>query len=73
MAARGQVDKYCLLSTGGTLRATLVWADPPAASAAAVQLVNDLDLVVHADSLSGGSLYGNGAPDRINNVEQVRV
>lgn len=71
MAAAGQVDKYCLMATGGALRVTLVWADPPAAAAAAVQLVNDLDLLVHADSLAGRSLYGNGAPDRLNNVEQV--
>lgn len=73
MAISGQVDKFCLTSTGGTLRVTLVWADPPAAPAAALQLVNDLDLVVHADSLAGRSLHGNGAPDRLNNVEQVTM
>lgn len=32
-------------STGpGGIRATLVWMDPPATSASAVQLVHDLDL-----------------------------
>ncbi len=71
--ATGQVDKFCLTSTGGTLRVTLVWADPPAAPAASLQLVNDLDLVLHADSLAGSSLYGNAAPDHLNNVEQVTM
>ncbi|BDA48509.1 probable serine protease/ABC transporter B family protein tagA at N-terminal half [Coccomyxa sp. Obi] len=73
MATSGQADKFCLTSTGGTLRVTLVWADPQAAPAAALQLVNDLDLVVHADSLAGRSLHGNGAPDHLNNVEQVVI
>lgn len=53
------------------LRVTLVWNDPPAAAAAAVQLVNDLDLLVLGP---GGEVYwGNGgpAPDRVNNVEGV--
>ena len=73
MAATGQVAKYCLVSTGGTLRVTLAWADPPPLPAAALQLVNDLDLTVRADSLSGSALPGNGAPDRLNNVEQARA
>ena len=50
---------------------TLVWTDPPADLAAARQLVNDLDLTVNANSLSGYSLHGNGAKDYLNTVEQV--
>lgn len=73
MNTTGQVAKYCLVSTGGTLRITLVWADPPPLPAAALQLVNDLDLTVRADSLSRSTLPGNGAPDRLNNVEQARA
>ena len=66
-----QVDQYCVQATGGPLKVTLVWADPFADVSASVSLVNDLDLTVHADSLSGYSLVGNGAPDHANNVEQV--
>lgn len=70
-----QVDQYCVQAAGGPIKITLVWADPPADVTAALSLVNDLDLTVHADSLSGYSLRGNGAPsgDHLNNVEQVRV
>lgn len=55
------------------LRVTLVWSDPPAAAAAAVQLVNDLDLMVIGPE--GETYLGNGgaAPDRVNNVEGVDI
>ena len=72
MNQSGQVDQYCVQATGGPLKITLVWADPAADVTSARALVNDLDLRVHADSLSGYSLAGNGAPDHVNNVEQVR-
>lgn len=67
------------------LRVTLVWTDPPGAplpeglnlpglsQAAVAVLVNDLDLRV--ETPDGRVLYGNmgGDPDRVNNVESVRV
>jgi hypothetical protein len=63
------------------LRVTLAWTDPLGTTAAAKALVNNLDLIVIAPD--GKRNYGNhglldgnvsregGAPDRINNVENV--
>ena len=34
--------------------------------------MNDLDLTVQASGLAGYTLYGNGEPDKLNNVERVR-
>ena len=73
MVSTGLVHQYCVQAQGGPIKVTLVWADPAADVSASVALVNDLDLVVHADSLSGYSLPGNGAADHLNNVEQVRA
>jgi subtilisin family serine protease len=63
---------------GGELKVVLVWSDPPSTSTAAVNLVNDLDLVVEGPT---GSYRGNafvdgvsvtgGEADRLNNVEVV--
>ena len=60
-------------------RTTLVWFDPPGSSAAAIALVNDLDLSVEApdgkvfngNNLSRGVSRAGGDPDRLNPVEQV--
>jgi subtilisin-like proprotein convertase family protein len=68
------------------LRVTLAWTDPPGNPAAAIKLVNDLDLVV-TNLATGEVFYGNnfsqdappasGAadtnalPDNINNVENI--
>ena len=71
MTATGQSYKFCVTSSGGPLKVTLAWHDPPASLAATTQLVNDLDLTVYANSLNGYGLLGNGVPDRLNNVEQV--
>ncbi len=51
------------------LRVMLAWTDPPASLYAAVQLVNDLDLIVVGPD--GTNYYGNHftSGDRINNVE----
>lgn len=67
-------------STGEPLKITLAWTDYPSTTAAATNLVNDLDLRV--DGPSGG-FWGNqffqgvsrggGAPDRLNNLEQVLI
>ena len=43
----------------------------PCSPSAAICLVNDLDLVVQASGLAGYTLYGNGQPDHLNNVERV--
>jgi hypothetical protein len=63
------------------LRATLVYSDPLGTTTAAKALVNDLDLIVTAPD--GKRYFGNhgllesnfskegGAPDRVNNVENV--
>lgn len=66
--------------TGEPLKVTLAWTDYPSTTAAGVHLVNDLDLRV--DGPSGG-FWGNvffegkskagGAPDRLNNLEQVLI
>jgi hypothetical protein len=68
------------LSVGvdGPLKVVLVWTDPPSTSLAAVNLVNDIDLVVEGPD---GTLLGNqlvegisqpgGSADRLNNVEVV--
>jgi hypothetical protein len=64
-------------------QATVAWDDPPASPAAALALVNDLDLVAFGP---GGVRYpwtlepadpaapaAQDGPDRRNNIEQVRV
>jgi hypothetical protein len=67
-------------SNGGPLVATLVWSDPYGDTAAATQLVNDLDLT--AESPSGDIYSPNGVDllnlgasgdDDVNTVEQVTV
>jgi hypothetical protein len=45
----------------------------PRSPSATTCLVNDLDLTVQASGLAGYTLYGNGQPDRLNNVERVSV
>jgi uncharacterized repeat protein (TIGR01451 family) len=59
--------------SGQPLRVMLAWTDPPASLSAAVQLVNDLDLVVTGPG--GATYYGNGmsSGDRRNNAEGVII
>jgi subtilisin-like proprotein convertase family protein len=66
--------------TGEPLKVTLAWTDYPSTPAASTHLVNDLDLRV--DGASGGFTgnnflhgvsLGSGAPDRLNNLEQVLI
>jgi subtilisin-like proprotein convertase family protein len=91
--ATGQSKSWNLtLSTNAQdapLRITLVWTDPPGNPAAAIKLVNDLDLVV-SNTVSGEIFYGNDirtasdfnrassveepeASDFVNNVENVFI
>ncbi len=63
------------------LKVTLAWTDYPSTTAAARNLVNDLDLIVSAPDgttyrgnvFSGGWSTSGGAADRTNNLENVYV
>ncbi|MGA1849131.1 MAG: S8 family serine peptidase, partial [Thermoplasmatota archaeon] len=67
-----------VLSGAKELRMTLVWPDSPGDMAAAIKLVNDLDLIVQAPN---GTIYHgndlihpyNDTTDRINPVEGISV
>ncbi|CEP03591.1 hypothetical protein PBRA_009476 [Plasmodiophora brassicae] len=87
LSATGESHEYKLCVLGSSLRypptITLVWIDYPSSPAAAIALVNDLDLVVHYDIAEGNQTQGrsppSGAihpnnldgPDRVNTVERV--
>jgi hypothetical protein len=70
---------------GSLLKITLAWSDPPAATGAAVALINDLDLEVEApnnDTYLGNMEYSargfsqpstTGETDTRNNLEQVAI
>ncbi len=67
-----------VLAAGEPLEVTLAWTDFPSTPAAAVHLVNDLDLVVAGPGgiflgnvFAGGESAAGGSPDRLNTVEQV--
>jgi len=80
--ATGEMHAYTLnnVAAGQELRFTLTWFDPAAAPAAAVTLINDLDLeVVGPDAtvylgnvFTAGVSTSGGQADRRNTVEQVR-
>lgn len=62
------------------LSVTLVWTDAPSSPAAAINLVNDLDLSVQlggttwlGNRMAGGRSIPGGEADRLNNVERVVV
>jgi PKD repeat protein len=78
----GATASYDVAADGsGSLKVTLVWADYPSTESAAINLVNDLDLVVtdpdgtvyHGNVFGGGWSQTGGAADRLNNVENVYV
>lgn len=69
----GQTNAYSLVVTNAAvLRAWLVYSDYPASLAAAVKLVNDLDLIVRTPA--GTLQYDQRAaqPNRLDNVESVQ-
>jgi hypothetical protein len=76
-------DVYPVEVLHGTepLRVVLAWTDYPSHPAAAVNLVNDLDLEVESpggvvflgNHFSGGVSVTGGSPDDRNNVEAVRI
>jgi PGF-pre-PGF domain-containing protein len=61
---------YYFSDISETLKITLVWTDAPSAVFVGTTLVNNLDLTVTGP---GGTYYGNGAPESVNNVEQVEL
>jgi subtilisin family serine protease len=71
--ATGQGVTYTLqvMDASVPVEATLVWSDYPASPAAAVMLVNDLDLELERPD--GAIIYPNGllGPDRTNNLERI--
>lgn len=69
----GTTRKFCLSGLPGSMTVTLAWHDYPGSPAAAKALVNDLDLTVTVGGSSGQQWRGNGATDRINNVERVSL
>lgn len=71
LGATGSSSKFCLQGQPGKVTVTLAWHDYPGSEIAAKALVNDLDLIVHADALGPLPLQGNGRADRLNNVEKV--
>jgi hypothetical protein len=77
LSEAGQEHVFCLnANAGAPLTVTLVWHDPAASyRSKEVLLVNDLDLEVRIAALGGLSLHANGGPrpDRVNNVERVRL
>ncbi|MBW3622433.1 MAG: S8 family serine peptidase [Armatimonadetes bacterium] len=70
--ATGEKKRFVFEVEGGTpLALTLAWSDYPGVPSAAKALVNDLDLVVTGPD--GKVLRGNGAEDRLNNVEGIDI
>lgn len=74
------VERRIRVGGGEELVVVLVWTDAPSNSAAEVNLVQDLDLVVagpggsfRGNVLSSGRSVAGGEPDRRNPVEVVRV
>ncbi len=64
------------------LRVALAWSDPPSATSAALNLVNDLDLevisptsraVYRGNVFNGGWSVTEGSADRLNPIESVRL
>ncbi len=55
----------------GRVSVILAWTDYPGSEAAAVQLVNDLDLVVITPGGTTNYAFGRSGFDRINNVEGI--
>ncbi|HKA24985.1 MAG TPA: S8 family serine peptidase [Candidatus Eisenbacteria bacterium] len=80
--AQGQALEYPVYVSDGSipLKVSLCWSDYPGNPAAAIQLVNDLDLTVsqgatayHGNNFSGGFSVTGGAYDHRNVEEEVVV
>lgn len=73
---------YSVTPTGGPLKITVVWSDFQSTETAAINLVNDLDVIVtgpggspvyRGNVFAGGWSQAGGSADRRNNVENVYV
>ncbi|MEI6042775.1 MAG: S8 family serine peptidase [Chloroflexota bacterium] len=73
---------YTVTNSTQPLKITLAWTDAPGSTAAATQLVNDLDLTVTApdgtthyigNNFTGRYSNANSVLDRLNNVEGVTI
>lgn len=78
LAAHQSFTTTVTANAGTRLKFVLVWTDPSGTprNDAALQLVNDLDLVVTTPT--GAKMWGNeslhpGQPDHVNNVEAVSI
>ncbi len=77
----GSVNYSYTVAGGQPFKVTLVWSDYPSTEAAALNLVNNLNLVVTAPGgavyrgnvFSGGWSATGGSADTVNNVENVYV
>lgn len=75
------LSQFSVDTGADSFRVTLVWSDYPSAEYVALNLVNDLDLIVTSPSgvtylgnvFDGGWSQPNGNADRVNNVENVYV
>ena len=79
---QGQALEYPVYVSDGSipLKVSLCWSDYPGNPAAAIELVNDLDLTVsqgateyHGNNFSGGASVAGGAYDHRNVEEEVKV
>lgn len=81
--ASGELQAFAVhvASAAEPLKVTLVWADAPGLAGVANPVVNDLDLTVTAPGgavfrgnvFAGGVSVPGGAPDTLNNVEQLLI
>ncbi|MCE7957561.1 MAG: hypothetical protein DYH06_06430 [Acidobacteria bacterium ACB2] len=77
VTSESRSQEFYVVGSANALIATLVWTDPSGLSPAGTVLVNDLDLTLIAPDgtvyFPNRLNYSGGAPDRVNNVEQVKV
>ena len=82
VSTNGSVNYDYFIDSGKAFRVTLVWTDFPSTEAAALNLVNDLNLIVtgpggsptyHGNVFSGGWSQTGGSADTVNNVENVYI
>lgn len=72
LSTTGANKRFCLRGNPGTTTITVAWHDYPGTPTAAKALINDLDLTVVVGGSLNAPFLGNGAADRVNNVERVR-
>lgn len=82
VSTAGSVNYDYDIDSGTAFRVTLVWTDFPSTEAAALNLVNDLNLIVtgpggsptyRGNIFGGGWSQPGGSTDTVNNVENVYI